>query len=254
MKWHSAPALLCCGVLALPLGACATVQPVATPPVATPSTAPSAPTPAVSVTASTSPSASPVATAVSVTASRGTAHLAISVLTTVVGFDDEIQGNGVAVFDSGAADISWDSVVGPTREIVTGDQLFVQLEPPSGAWLEIPADEWTPTAGAGRPLQGLDSLMGVRATGEELLDGVATTRYTGSLPLTGNTAGLGLNEQALRLVAADPSARLEITVWVDQQGLIVRVMRTLVSTTDVSASNVTRLDDFGLAAAVSAPS
>ena len=65
--------------------------------------------------------------------------------------------------------------------------------------------------------------------------------------------GLGLNERALQLAAANPSARIEATVWIDDRGLIVQVMRTLVGATDIAASTVTRLADFGTSAAIAPP-
>ena len=42
-------------------------------------------------------------------------------------------------------------------------------------------------------------------------------------------------------------------MWVDNSGLIVQVMRTLVGANDVAASTVTMLTDFGIAAAITAP-
>ena len=202
---------------------------------------------------STTPSATVLTTAVSATTARGTARVAISVLTTVEGFDDEIDGEGLTVLGSGDADLTWNSAVGQTREIITANELFVQLEPPTGAWVAVPVEEWTPTAAAGRPLRGLSDIPDARPDGTEVLDGVETTRYRGFLDLAGHGDGLGLNERALQLAAASPSARIEATVWIDDRGLIVQVLRTLVGTTDVAASTVTRLADFGTSAAIAPP-
>ncbi|NQW71630.1 MAG: hypothetical protein HQ453_02775 [Actinobacteria bacterium] len=189
----------------------------------------------------------------SATTARGTARLAITVMSTVEGFDDEIQGAGLTVLNSGDADLTWNSVVGQTHEVILADNLFVQLEPPSGAWVTVPAEEWTPTAAAGRPLRGLSDVIGVRRDGVEFLDGVEATRYSGSLDLAGHSDGLGLNSRALQLAAASPSTRIAATVWIDGSGLIIQVMRTLVGATDVAASTVTKLTDFGTAAAVTSP-
>ena len=228
-------------------GPSTTPSPVTTPP---PSLS-ALPSPSPSL--STSPSATVLTSAVSATTARGTARLAITVMSTVEGFDDEIQGVGLTVLNAGDADLTWNSVVGQTHEILLADDLFVQLEPPSGAWVTVPAEEWTPTAAAGRPLRGLSDLMDVRLDGVEILDGVESTRYSGFLNLAGNGDGLGLNSRALQLAAASPSARIAATVWIDSSGLIVQVMRTLVGATDIAASTVTRLTDFGIAAAITAP-
>ena len=211
------------------------------------------PTPSPSPSLSTSPSATVLTSAVSATTARGTARLAITVLSTVEGFDDEIQAEGLTVLNSGDADLTWNSVVGQTHEIIVADELFVQLEPPSGAWVTVPAEEWTPTAAAGRPLRGLSDVREVRLDGVELIDGVESTRYSGFLDLAGNGDGLGLNSRALQRAAASPSARIAVTVWINGSGLIVQVMRTLVGATDVAASTVTMLSDFGGAATIVAP-
>ena len=223
--------------------------------------APSASSPSPSLSAvtspspslSTSPSATVLTSAVSATTARGTARLAITVLSTVEEFDDEIQGEGLTVLNSGDADLTWNSVVGQTHEIILADELFVQLEPPSGAWVTVPTEEWTPTAAAGRPLRGLSDVIGVRLDGVEFLDGVESTRYSGFLNLAGHSDGLGLNSRALQLAAASPPARIAATVWIDSSGLIVKVMRTLVGATDVAASTVTRLTDFGTSVTITTP-
>ena len=223
-----------------------------TPPVAKPPPSLSA-LPSPSPSLSTSPSATVLTSAVSATTARGTARLEITVLSTVEGFDDEIQGEGLAVLNAGDADLTWNSVVGQTHEIILADNLFVQLEPPSGAWVTVPAEEWTPTAAAGRPLRGLSDVMDVRLDGVEFLDGVEATRYSGFLELAGHSDGLGLNSRALQIAAASPSTRIAATVWIDSSGLIVQVMRTLVGANNVAASTVTRLTDFGIAAAITNP-
>ena len=209
--------------------------------------------PSPSPSISTSPSATALTSAVSATTARGTARLAITVLSTVEGFEDEIQGGGPAILNSGDADLIWNSVVGQTHEIILADELFVQLEPPSGPWVAVPVEEWTPTAAAGRPLRGLSDVIGVRPDGVEILDGVEATRYSGFLDLAGNGDGLGLNSRALQRAAASPSARIAVTVWINGSGLILQVMRTLVGATDVAASTVTMISDFGGAATIVAP-
>ena len=222
------------------------------PPVAKPPPSLSA-LPSPSPSLSTSPSATVLTSAVSATTARGTARLEITVLSTVEGFDDEIQGEGLAVLNAGDVDLTWNSVVGQTHEIILADNLFVQLEPPSGAWVTVPVEEWTPTAAAGRPLRGLSDVMDVRLDGVEFLDGVEATRYSGFLELAGHSDGLGLNSRALQIAAASPSTRIAATVWIDSSGLIVQVMRTLVGANNVAASTVTRLTDFGIAAAITNP-
>ena len=242
------------GLAAVGLAACTpTPAPSQSPSSALSASASPTPLPTQSPSLSTSPSATPLTTAVSATTARGTARLGISVLSTVQGFSDEIEGEGLAILGSGDADLTWTSVVGQTREIITADELFVQLEPPTGPWLQIPADEWTPTASAGRPLRGISDIADARPDGVEVLDGVETTRYVGFLDFANQSDGLGLNGQAVELAEAAGSPRIEVTVWIDERGLIVQVMRTLVGGGDVTASTVTRLSEFGVSATVTPP-
>jgi hypothetical protein len=241
---------LAAGLTLLAVTSCGTAD------VAPPTPTPSAPASAASPSATppgASPSANPLATALSATNARGTAQLAISVLTTVAGFDDEIDGVGSASFSDGQSDIIWSSVVGQTRELMTTDGLFVLLDPPDGEWLAIQQDEWTPTATSGNPLRGLGDITGLTDEGADVIDGVAATRFTASLPASEHGDGMGLNEQALRLVTDDPTAAIDLTVWVDGQGLITRIMRTLRTSADVAASTVTNLAGFGTSVQIITP-
>ena len=129
----------------------------------------------------------------------------------------------------------------------------MQLDPPDGEWLAIPPDEWTPTATTGNPLRGLGDMTGLTDEGADVIAGVPTIRFTGSLPAAEHGDGMGLNESALRLVAADPAAAIDLTVWVDGQGLITRIMRTLRTSADVAASTVTDLAGFGTSVQIITP-
>lgn len=214
-----------------------------------PSPAPSAATSAPPPTSS----ATPLASAISATSAPGTARASIRILTSVGGLDDELIGTGPVVFGTGDADLTWQANAGSSREVAFDGTVALQLDPPAGEWIMVPEGTWIPTLAAGQPLRDLADLREVRTDGSELLDGVETTRLVGWLPAAGHLGGLGINELAVAAIEADPGARVEVTVWVDGTGRIVRIMRTTQSQTDVQASATTDLTDFGMAAQIRDP-
>lgn len=197
--------------------------------------------------------ASPLASAISATSAPGTAHVDVRILTSVGGVDDELTGTGLTVFGTGDADLTWNASAGTSRELTVDGIGHLQLEPPDGEWIVVPEGTWIPTLAAGDPLRGLADLADVRDDGTELLQGVETTRLTGSLPAAGNLGGLGINELAAQAVERDPEARIGVTVWIDGAGRIIRIMRTIQSATDVQASSTTGLSEFGVAAQIQDP-
>lgn len=198
-------------------------------------------------------SASPLASAISATSAPGTARIEVRILTSVGGLEDELTGTGTTVFGTGDADLAWQAAAGASRELTVDDAAWLQLEPPAGEWLAVPDGTWIPTIAAGRPLRGLTDLRDVRVDGTERLGDAETTRLVGSLPAAGNLGGLGINELAAQAVQDDPGARVDVTLWVDGTGRIVRIARTIASATDVQASSTTELSDFGIAAQIRDP-
>ena len=198
-------------------------------------------------------SATPLASAISATSAPGTARIEIRILTDIAGAGDELSGVGLSVFGTGDSDIAWQAAAGTSREVTLDGVAALQLDPPDGEWIAVPDGTWIPTLAAGQPLRGLADLREVRIEGEEVTQQGQTTRLAGWLPVAGNLAGLGVNEEAARVVQDDPGARIDVTVWVDGAGRIVRIMRTIVSETDVQASSTTVLTDFGAAAQIRDP-
>ena len=236
------------------LAACAHVtspapaSPPSPPPSMAPSEAPSSP----SAIAVPSPSANPLQSALTATTARGTATLAIDVLTASPGIERTLTGAGVVDFPRGAWDIRWSSSAGPSREVRTPDGFFVEVQPDS--WLVVQPGRQTPTSQAGDILRGLSQVADAEPVGEESLQGTPTLRYRGYLPASDDGGGLGLTDDERSMVQADPNAMVEVTVWIDPAGRIVQVMRTLVGAEPVAATSIVRLADFGIAAPIAAPS
>lgn len=228
---------------------------------AAPPPAPSPPTPSAPPTQSAQPtqpvqptrSATPLASAISATGAPGTAWVDVRILTSVGGLEDELTASGITAFATGDADLTWQGSAGTSREVTVDGTSALQLEPPDGEWIAVPEGTWIPTLAAGQPLRGLADLQDVRDDGGERLDGIEVTRLIGSLPAAGNLGGLGINELAAKAVESDPGARIDVTVWIDGTGRIVRIMRTIASTTDVQASATTDLREFGVAAQIRDP-
>ncbi len=230
-------------------------SPGATPPASSPTTVspePALPTsPPTSATIEPTPSASPLDSALAATTARGTARMSVQILTAADGVDREITGEGLVDLAKDLSDIRWQSAAGPSREITTEDGFFVEVQPDS--WLSVEPGRETPTSQAGLPLRGLLALEDPRSAGQEDLDGTTADLITGYLPAAGNTAGMGLNDMELRALEDYPRALVSVTVWVDDQGLIRQVMRTLEDAGPVAATTIARLTEFGVPAPVSAP-
>lgn len=230
-------------------------SPSAAPPVSpatTVSLEPALPTPTpTTATIEPTPSASPLDSALSATTARGTARISVQILTAADGVDREITGEGLVDLAKDLSDIRWQSAAGPSREITTDEGFFVEVQPDS--WLSVEPGRQTPTSTAGLPLRGLLALEDPQSAGEEDLDGTATDLITGHLHAEGNVAGMGLNDMEMTALKDYPQALVRVTLWVDDQGLIRQVMRTLEGAGPVAATTIARLSEFGVPAPVTAP-
>lgn len=230
-------------------------SPQAVPPVSSPTTvrpAPASPTPTPTrATIEPTPSASPLDSALSATTARGTARISVQVLTAADGVEREITGEGLVDLATDQSDIRWQSEAGPSREITTSEGFFVEVQP--GSWLSVEPGRQTPTANAGLPLRGLLALQDPQSAGQDDLDGSAADLVTGYLPAESNASGMGLNDMELAALRDYPQAVVLVTLWIDAQGLIRQVMRTLADAGPIAATTIARLSDFGVPAPVSAP-
>ena len=185
------------------------------------------------------------------TRAAGSAKITVDLLTTVDGVDDAISGQGEVTLDHGLGQMQWTSPAGSSVERRTDDGVFVQVDPPTGSWLLAPAG--TPTSGTMDPLRGLDELEDARASGVEQLSIGEAERFTGSLPAVPFVADMGLNPTAADAVAADDRASIDVTIWVDRDGAVRRIMRTLRTSVPVAAATFTDLVEFGALVDVQTP-
>lgn len=210
----------------------------------------SASSPAASAPSPT-PSADDFVASVMRTRDLATAAVEVTVITDVGGSVRTLTGSGVSAMSNGYGDILWTDAGGAvTRELSNGKGLFVQTDVPDGTWTRLPDERATPTGRLADPLRGLGGLSDVTAAGSEDLDGVATTRYTGTLPASPESlALLGFSDEELVEIGTDwQDAVVDVIVWIDAKGRVVGIERSLdlpgAAAAPVSATTMTSLSDF----------
>lgn len=193
--------------------------------------------------------------ALEATTARGTATMDILVLTALGDLEAAVEGVGVIDFANGAAEISWSDEFGDVVERRTPDGLFAQLDPPSGSWFQFDTNNATPTSFALAPLTGLDVVDDVQNEGAERIDGVETTRLVGTTAARDCIDGAGFSEEDALEFGDDVVCG--VSIWIDEEGLIVRIDRTFRATTaagtEARSVRSTTFGDFGSAITVPTP-
>jgi hypothetical protein len=193
--------------------------------------------------------------ALDATQTRGTATMEVLVLTTLGELEAAVEGVGVIDFNADAAEIAWSDEFGDVIERKTPDGLFVQLDPPDGSWFQFDSENSTPTSYALAPLTDLASVSDLQNEGTERIDGMDTTRLVGTTRPEDCISGAGFSQEDELEFGDDVICG--VSVWIDEEGLIVRVDRTFRATTatGVEARSVrsTTFTDFGSVINVSTP-
>lgn len=153
--------------------------------------------------------------------------------------------------DKGLAAINWTGGATDFRELVNDRAIFTQAEPPDGIWIRTESSSRTPTSAFADPLVGLAAVEDVTRVGSEVLGGVETDHYRGSLPIEfSRLEGFGLTDAEMSLIAevARSSDRISVDVWVDPNHRIVRIARsfTMDGAIDAEARATTSLTNFGV--------
>ncbi len=197
------------------------------------------------------PAANDFVSTVMRTRGLGTAEATVDVTTTTGEGSVQLTGSGPVAINKGYGRLDWTSSDGGSfTEVSNGKGLFVRSEGPTGMWTHLPDKTSTPTSRLADPLRGIGTAMDVVRHGPEQVGDVTAVRYTGRIPATTESlALLGMSDE--QITALGDSWRgqwIDLTVWVDQRGRIVRLERTLtIPDTEggpVSATTVTTLDDF----------
>ena len=211
-----------------------------------PDSAPSAP-----VVVLPTPAVNDFVSTVMRTRGLGTADLTVEVSTTTDEGTVRLSGTGPAGFSKGYGSLEWVTDDGEVfTELSNGKGLFVQVGGPAAMWTHSP-DAWsTPTSRLADPLRGIGTAIDVVDAGPTRLGEVDTVGYTARIPADPESLSLmGLSdEQIASLGDSWRGEWIDVSVWVDERGRIIRVERTVdlprTPIGPVSATTVTDLADF----------
>lgn len=170
----------------------------------------------------------------------------VQLITNVEGFERIVAGLGYVELSRRFGDMSWTDELGNTREVITADGHFLELE---GTWFEIEREGALPTSVAFDPLAGLADARNVVDMGTENVGGVVTNRLDADLNATDGTKIMGFSEEELTAFGDPANASLTSTIWVDADGRIVRILREYATVSGdgdpISATSLFLLDDLG---------
>jgi hypothetical protein len=193
------------------------------------------------------PSADAFTSAVVATKALGTAHMDLDVTASSTGQLTHAAAAGPTVFGTGLGDLTWTTGTTTFRELVNERGIFRQDSPPNGPWVQQEAGQPTSTSGFADSLRGLGVMRDVTDEGADSLNGVATARYSGWIPLNATEAALlGMPTAHLGSPSDVGTAREALTVWVDGFGHIVRVDRRAPATGDPLVASSVSFDDFAM--------
>lgn len=212
---------------------------VATPRPSASSTADSSPSP------STAPQTPEQEWASALSTTTGQAAVEAQLITNVEGFERIVAGEGIVQPSKGYGDFTWSDELATTREIQTADGHFLELE---GTWFLLDGETGVPTKVGFTPLAGLDSATNVIRAGAEDVVGLSATRFDADLNPTLGPSTMGFSGEELTVVNDATAASLVATIWVDDEGRIVRVLREYSASSpdgdSISATSLYLLSDF----------
>lgn len=230
---------------------------------------PSASTPTLDGEIPPTPSANDYVSSVLNTKTRGSAKVTTTITIKTPEGQRTLVGKGPTFLDPGFGVIKWTADGATYVEMVNDQGIFVQSSPPDGRWTQyVDAKSTsatggvatTTTSGSASPLRGLGVAQDVVNQGTEQVGKVSATRYTGRLPLTPKELrGMGLTEDEITALGEHwQGADENLTVWIDPDGFIVKVDRSIdlpnATGGPVSVTSSTTLRNLGVALDVTSPS
>ena len=180
------------------------------------------------------------------TAQANTTTIEIQLITNVEGFERIIAGVGYVDMAQEFGDITWTDDLGTTREVITANGHFLELD---GTWLELAGDSTLPTTVAFNPFAGLADATNVVEVGTQEVSGIPTTRLDADLSQSDGTLIMGFSKEELTVFNETADASLIATMWVDGDGHIVRIVREYAASSidgdPINATNLYLLSDVG---------
>jgi len=180
-----------------------------------------------------------------VASTRGQVSVESQLITNVEGFERILAGVGFVDIDSEYGDIAWSDEFATTREIQTADGHFLELD---GTWFALDSETGVPTKVGFTPLEGLDSATNVTLVGDEEVVDTSATRFDADLDPSLGPLTMGFSGEELTVVNDATDASLVATIWVDDEGRIVRILREYSASSPdgdpISATSLYLLSDF----------
>ena len=188
------------------------------------------------------------------TAQANATTIEIQLITNVEGFERIVAGAGYVEVSRGVGDITWTDDLGTTREVITANGHFLELD---GTWLELAGDSTLPTTVAFNPLAGLADATNVVEVGTEDVEGVPTIRLDADLSPSDGTLIMGFSQEEVTVFGGTDEASLIAAIWVDGDGQIVRIVREYAASSidgdPISATNLYLLSNQGQAQPIDIP-
>lgn len=175
----------------------------------------------------------------------GQAEVEAQLITNVEGFERIVAGEGTVQPANGYGDITWSDELATTRELQTIDGHFLELD---GTWFLLNGETGVPTKVGFTPLAGLESATNVIRVGDEEVVGVSATRFDADLDPKAGPSTMGFSGEELTVVNDATGASLVATIWVDDAGRIVRVLREYSASSPdgdpITATSLFLMSDF----------
>lgn len=178
--------------------------------------------------------------------------------TTISGtLKQQTGANPLAVADFGSVTVQGQAVRGGIQEIVNGTGVYLKMAPLTQQlgkpWIEIPASDLSKLSGgsfsqllqngSSDPLvqaQMLASSTNVQKVGTATINGVPTTEYTGTYPVTAGLAKLPVTARS-QIAAQLKTLGLtteHFTVWLDGQQQVRKIVTTAKGSSESVASTI----------------
>ncbi|MCH9816818.1 MAG: LppX_LprAFG lipoprotein [Actinomycetia bacterium] len=138
--------------------------------------------------------------------------------------------------------------------VVDGKSYVKMAELGGDNWVEMPIEQLGLTDSILSPqdsMGNLSELTGIKKVGKEDIDGVATTKYEGSMKIQDAMADAGLADQN-----GEVKGTADVEVWVDEEDRLVRVntiVKAKVEGQEVKSSTSMTFSDYGVEVDVTAP-
>jgi hypothetical protein len=188
------------------------------------------------------------------TAQANAAAIEVQLITNVEGFERIVAGAGYVELAPAFGDITWTDDLGTTREVITANGHFLELD---DTWLELSGDSTLPTTVAFNPLAGLGGATNVVEVGTEDVEGVPTIRLDADLSPSDGTLIMGFSQEEMTVFGETDEASLIATMWIDTEGQIVRVLREFQTSSldgdPISATSLYLLTDIGQVQPIDVP-